>query len=29
MLQKTSPYLYEKGITRLLIRGQIYTISEN
>jgi transposase-like protein len=29
MLQKTSPYLYEKGITRLLIRGQIYAISEN
>ncbi|VEP17753.1 conserved hypothetical protein [Hyella patelloides LEGE 07179] len=29
MLQKTSPYLYEKGITRLLIRGQIYAISKS
>ena len=29
MLQKISPYLYEKGITRLLIRGQIYAISNN
>lgn len=29
MLQKTSSYLYEKGITRLLIRGQIYAIYEN
>ena len=28
MLQKTSQYLYEKGITRLLIRGQIYAISK-
>lgn len=29
MLQKTASYLQEKGITRLLIRGQIYAISEN
>ena len=29
MLQKTAPYLHEKGITRLLIRGQIYAITEN
>ena len=28
MLQKTSSYLYDKGITRLLIRGQIYEINE-
>ena len=27
MLQKTSQYLYDKGITRLLIRGQIYEIN--
>ena len=27
MLQKTSHYLYAKGITRLLIEGQIYSIS--
>lgn len=27
MLQKTASYLHEKGITRLLIRGQIYAIS--
>ena len=29
ILQKTAPYLHEKGITRLLIRGQIYAISES
>ena len=29
MLQKTSQYLYDKGITRLLIKGQIYAISES
>lgn len=28
MLQKTSSYLYDKGITRLLIRGQIYDVQE-
>lgn len=28
MLQKTSQYLYDKGITRLLLRGQIYAIYE-
>ncbi|MGL5075437.1 MAG: transposase, partial [Waterburya sp.] len=26
MLQKTSQYLQEKGITRLLIDGQIYSL---
>ena len=29
MLQKTSHYLYGKGITRLLIEGQIYAISRD
>ena len=27
MLQKTSRYLHSKGITRLLIDGQIYAVS--
>lgn len=29
MLQKTSQYLYDKGITRVLIRGQLYEISDS
>ncbi len=29
MLQQTSAYLYEKGITRLLIKGKLYGISKN
>ena len=28
MLQKTAQYLYDKGITRLLIKGQIYALSD-
>ncbi|MDJ1168322.1 transposase [Roseofilum sp. BLCC_M154] len=29
MLPKTSPYLYAKGITRLLFDGQVYSLDDN